>query len=202
LLQPDTHGRTQRSWIGEMNLQHVNVKIFVDGALAVDPHRFIEVFHRWIAAQSMDEMLIDVADYRHVPMGPSVMLVGHEADYVMDNTGNRYGLVYNRKAPLEGSNEDRFLQAFRAAAKACSMLEAEVDGLRFSRREFALSINDRALAPNTDETLEACKVEIPAFLQNALGQSGFEVEYDTDPRHVFGAVFSLSTPFDLVLCHD
>lgn len=183
-----------------MNLQHVNVKIFVDGTLTVDPERFIEVFHRWVAAQAMDEMLIDVADYRHVPAGPSVVLVGHEADYVMDNTGNRYGLVYNRKAPLEGSNEDRFSQAFRAAARACSLLEAEVDGLRFSRQEFKLSINDRALAPNTEETYEVCRTEIPAFVQKSLGQNDFEVDYDRDPRRLFGATVCLKSPVDLAAC--
>ena len=64
-----------------MNVQHVNVKFFVDGELNVDWERFIEVFHVWIAEQSTDELLIDVADYRHVPMGPGVILVGHEEDY-------------------------------------------------------------------------------------------------------------------------
>jgi hypothetical protein len=180
-----------------MNLQHVNVKIFVDGELTVDPERFIEVFHRWVAAQSMDEMLIDVADYRHVPMGPSVVLVGHEADYVLDNAGNRYGLVYNRKASLDGSNEDRLSQALQSAAKACSLLEAELTGLRFSRQEFALSINDRGLAPNTAETYEACQAEIPAFLKQLTGTGDFEVAYDRDPRHVFKATVSLANPFDL-----
>ncbi len=197
MLQPHPHGRPERSWIGEMNLQHVNFKIFVDGQLTVDPEHIIKVFHRWVAAQSMPEMLIDVADYRHVPMGPSVVLVGHEADYVLDNAGNRYGLVYNRKATLEGSNEDRFFQALRSAAKACSLLEAEVAGLKFSRQEFALSINDRALAPNTPETYEFYQAEMPAFLKKAFAQNDFEVAYDRDPRRVFQATVSLANPFDL-----
>ncbi len=102
-----------------MQLQHVNVKIYVDGDLNVDPARFIEVFHRWIREQATNELLIDVADYRHVPSGPGVLLVGFEADYGMDNTGGRYGLRYNRKAPLEGSNADRVRQALRSAAYAC-----------------------------------------------------------------------------------
>ena len=55
-----------------MNVQHVNVKFFVDGELNVDWERFIEVFHVWVAEQSTDELLIDVADYRHVPMGPGL----------------------------------------------------------------------------------------------------------------------------------
>ena len=67
-----------------MELQHVNVKLFVEGTLQVDPERFIEVFHRWIREHTLDEMLIDIADYRHVPAGPSVLLVGFEADYSLE----------------------------------------------------------------------------------------------------------------------
>ena len=43
-----------------------------------------------------------MADYRHVPEGPGVMLIGHQANYSVDNTDNRLGVRYNRKEPLEG----------------------------------------------------------------------------------------------------
>ena len=183
-----------------MELQHVNVKVYVDGDLAVDPARFIEVFHHWIQQQTLPELLIDVADYRHVPMGPGVMLIGHDADYSMDNAENRYGLCYNRKAPLEGSNEDRFRQALCSVANACRMLEEEFTGepsLKFSRNEFELFINDRALAPNTPETFEACKPEIEAFLKNALGHDEFSLEQHGAPRRRFGVTVNVSQPFIL-----
>ncbi len=45
-----------------MELQHVNVKIFVEDDDAVDPERFIGAFHRWIRDRVLDELLIDVAD--------------------------------------------------------------------------------------------------------------------------------------------
>ena len=63
-----------------MNLQHVRVKFFVDGELNVDLQDVINTFHGWVAEQSMDEMMIDVADYRHVPNGPSVVMVGLKVD--------------------------------------------------------------------------------------------------------------------------
>ena len=187
-----------------MNLQHVNAKMFVEGDLTIDLERFMEVFHRWVAEQSLDELLIDVADYRHVPAGPSVVLVGHEADYVMDNTGNRYGLLYNRKAALDGSrsNSDRFQQALASAARVCSLLEAEFAGLKFSRSEFELSINDRALAPNTEEASAACRTEMEEFLQAGLGASDVSIDYDRDPRRVFGGVVKLSTPLDFAALGD
>ncbi len=183
-----------------MELQHVNVKIYADGDLKVAPERFIEVFHQWIQEQALDELLIDVADYRHVPAGPGVLLVAHEADYSMDNTDNRWGLRYNRKAPLDGGNRARFGQALRSAVNACLRLEAQLadDGpLKFSRHEFELFINDRALAPNTPETMAACKPEVEAFLMRLLGHGEFILEQRNDPRSLFGVKVKVARPFDL-----
>jgi hypothetical protein len=187
------------------NLQHVNVKIFVAGDLAVDLERFIEVFHRWTAEQLMAELLIDVADYRHVPHGPGVVLVGHEADYALDNAGGRFGLLYNRKAPLEGTNADRFRQALRSAAHACELLEtefADAGPLQFSRQEFELFINDRAIAPNTAETFAACKADLEAFLQTTLGHDDFTIDHQSDPRRRFGVAVTSSQPLDFGTFHQ
>ena len=183
-----------------MELQHVNVKIYVEGELKVDPSRFIDIFHEWIKTGTLEELLIDVADYRHVPAGPGVLLIGHEADYSMDNTDNRYGLRYNRKALLDGSNEDRFRQALRSALQACQLLETQFadDGrLKFSRQEFEFFINDRALAPNTRETFAACRTELESFLKNVLGHSDFVLAHHSDPRALFGVSIKVAKPFDL-----
>lgn len=182
-----------------MELQHVNVKIFVDGDLPFEPARFIDVFHAWIREETLNELLIDVADYRHVPHGPGVLLVGHEADYSMDQTGGRFGLRYNRKAPLDGSNEDRLRQALGSAAHACQLLEThfENDGpLKFNRTEFELFINDRALAPNTSETFDACKPLVESFVSNVLGDPECTVEHNVDSRSRFGVVVRLPQPFE------
>ncbi len=180
-----------------MELQHVNVKIFVEGDLSVDPEQFINIFHSWTAEQSCDELLIDVADYRHVPAGPGVVLVGLQADYAMDQAQSRWGLLYNRKAPTEGSNADRFLQAFRAAATACTRLESELPGLKFSRQEFQLFINDRALAPNIPETLASCQADIATFLQSLLGHGNATFAAEPDPRRRFGVLVQTGSNFDL-----
>lgn len=182
-----------------MDLQHVNVKFMVEGDLNVDPARFIEVFHQWIRDEALEELLIDVADYRHVPSGPGVMLIALEADYSMDHADNRWGLRYNRKAPLDGTNEDRFRQALRSAANACRLLEDEftgTDGLKFSRREFELFINDRALAPNTPETYASCKPELESFLKKWLGHDEFHLKHRSDPRSLFGISVKVAKAFD------
>jgi len=183
-----------------MQLQHVNIKMFVDGQLSVDPARFIEIFHTWIKDEVLDGVLIDVADYRHVPAGPGVMLIGLEGDYNMDHAGERWGLRYNRKAALKGTNEDRFRQAIQAAAKACLILEqtlATEGPLTFSRQEFELCINDRAHAPNTAETLSACQPEIETFVTSLLGHKDFTIAHDPTPRGLFRLTIKTSQPFDL-----
>ena len=182
-----------------MELQHVNVKLFVEGELPIEAARFIDVFHRWIRESVLDDFLIDVADYRHVPAGPGVMLIGRDVDYAMDHAGGRWGLLYNRKASLEGSNEDRLRQAVSSAANACRLLEEEfaADGLKFSRNELQIIINDRALAPNTPETLTAAQPALESILATLFGHSDFTIVAESDPRRRFGVTVTTSSSFDL-----
>ena len=42
-----------------MELQHIAFKVFVDGELDVDWEQFINVFHGWVAAQSMPGENVD-----------------------------------------------------------------------------------------------------------------------------------------------
>jgi len=182
-----------------MNVQHLNVKIPVEGELAVAPGRFIEVFHRWVAEHVMPELLIDVADYSHVPDGPGILAIGLEADYSIDHADGIAGCRYNRKAPLDGTNADRFAQAVRAAVNACRRLESELAAhgpLKFSRTKFQLFINDRALAPNTAETFAAFRPEFEAFLEKTLGHRDFQLTHNTDPRQRFGVTVEVSKPLD------
>src|SRR5919198_4013028 len=105
-----------------IELQHINVKLFVNDPEKVDVQAVVPLFHRWIQGQIFDELLLDVADYSHVPDGPGVVLIGHEADYALDNTEGRLGVRYNRKASLPGCNRDRLIQATRAALNAFQRL--------------------------------------------------------------------------------
>ncbi len=78
-------------------MQHVNIKIFADRA-DIQIGDAVEVFHQWIQEGAAPELLIDVADYKHVPDGPGVMLIGHQANYSLDETGGKLGLLFaNRK---------------------------------------------------------------------------------------------------------
>src|SRR5437879_2219334 len=133
-----------------VELQHVNVKLLLDNPEDLDLDAVVTVFHSWIQNQVCEELLLDVADYRHVHHGPGVVLIGHEADYSIDNTDGRLGIRYNRKAPLDGSNQDRLAQAVRAAFAASERLQRDtrLDGkLHFNGRDVELFVNDRLLTP-------------------------------------------------------
>src|SRR6266480_4236209 len=183
-----------------MELQHINVKLYLENSGNVDLEALIPVFHNWIQDQICEELLIDVADYRHVHAGPGVVLIGHEADYSVDNTDCRLGIRYNRKAMLGGSNEDRLNQALRAALVACQRLESDtrLEGkIRFDRQEMQLFINDRLTAPNLEDTFTALKPELEVFFQKLYEGNGLSLNHNRDPRRLLSVAVKATKPLDL-----
>ncbi len=183
-----------------INLQHVNVKLLARDGESVDLEPLIPVFHRWIKDRVFEELLLDVADYRHVHEGPGVVLIGHQANYSVDNADGRLGVRYNRKAPLEGTNQDRLIQAARAALKAFQRLEAEADfkgKLRFDGHEFEVFFNDRLMAPNRDQTRESVRPELETFLRKLFRGSDYSLSHGSDPRALFGVQVKASRPFSV-----
>jgi hypothetical protein len=183
-----------------MELQHINVKLYLEDPQAAKLEALVPVFHEWIQNKVCDELLIDVADYRHVYAGPGVVLVGHEADYSVDNTENRLGIRYNRKAALTGTNRDRFSQAMRAALLACQRLESDERlgrALRFDRRNFKVFVNDRMLAPNTSRANDSVRQQFEDFLATVVGDRDFEMEFETNPRSLLGVEVRVAKPLEL-----
>jgi hypothetical protein len=182
-----------------MEFQHVNVKLFVINPEDVDLEALVPVFHGWIQNQRSGKLLLDVADYRHVPSGPGVVLIGHQGNYSLDNAGGRLGLRYNRKAPVEGTNHDRLVQATQAALFACRRLEAEpslAGAVQFNGREIEVFINDRLLAPNTPETRGALESEFRTFFSTLFGEVEYTLSYPQDPRGLFSLIVRASQAFD------
>src|SRR5436190_19403431 len=166
-------------------IQHVRVKVFARQPAPIDLGDAIPVFHRWIQDRACPEMLIDVADYRHVPNGPGVMLIGHEASYSLDNTKGRLGLLYSRKQ-AGGAAQQNLRQAFDAAVAACRRLEQEPEfagKLKFDIGDCEISINDRLLAPNAENTWLVVRPEIERFLAGVF--AAYAIEHRGEPRELF-----------------
>jgi hypothetical protein len=172
-----------------MNLQHLNVKLFAEAPDKVDLEPLIPIFHSWIEGKVFEELLLDVADYRHVPSGPGVMVIGLQADYSVDDAGGRLGVRYNRKYAFDGDNQACLAQATHAALIAFERLESDprLGGkLRFNGREIEIFVNDRLVAPNTEATREIHRGEFQKFFSKLFGGAEFSFVYDPDPRRLFG----------------
>ena len=189
-----------------VELQHINLKLLlkVSADLDLDLDPIIPIFHGWIQNQVFDELLLDVADYRHVPNGPGVVLIGHEADYSIDNTDGELGVRYNRKAPVNGSNQHRLEQAGRAVLHAAKRLEEDASlqqKLRFNGHHIELSINDRLLAPNSEDIRKAIEPDFRMFFGRLFGGDQYSLSYSSDPtkdsRRLFGAFVNSQKAFSV-----
>src|SRR5215208_2109161 len=167
-----------------MNIQHVNIKFYLENPEAVNLADYAAIFNTWIQKQRLEELLIDVADYLHVHNGPGIMLIGHEADYSLDNRAGRLGLLYNRKEQLEGTTEEKLAQATRAALTVAQILERE-NGLKFNGSEVHMIINDRLLVPNTVETLTALEPDLKSYFGQLYNGAEYSLSHNDDRRERF-----------------
>lgn len=160
-----------------MDAFKISVKLFVEND-SFGPDEFVPVFHRWIQDHVLDDhLLIDVADYAHVPSGPGTLLVTHEANIHMDRTGNRLGLLYVRKTPLPGSFADRLKAVLASAFNAADKLEQEpgLQGrLKFRTDEISIKLHDRLLAPNTPETFTKIKPTVESLAKGLFDNASVE----------------------------
>jgi len=163
-------------------MDHFRVKLFAVTSPGFDLSNVIPVFHRWIQNKVLGELLIDVADYRHVPDGPGVLVVAHEAHYSVDANG---ALLYARRTALSGTPADKITQAWEAATAAASILESEPEftgKILFDRRRCEISVNDRLLAPNTPESRAVLEPELRGVLDQAWGSGSYQLNSVGEPR--------------------
>ena len=171
-------------------MQHFRVKFFARPTPPdFDLGKAIPVFHRWIPKNALPETLIDVADDQHVPAGPGILLVSHDAYYGLDQSKHRLGLLYSRRTSMEGSVADLIRSAIAAATRACDLLEKEPEfagKLSFDRSNFEISVNDRFLAPNSEESYHQLEPELRA----ALGEGRYQFTPVGEPRELLTVAVS------------
>ena len=186
-------------------LQRFSLKIFAEPTSAGVPSTIIPVFHRWIQDGAVPGLLIDVADYTHLVDGPSVLLVAHEANYALDETGGRPGLSYTRKQPLEGTLGERLAVAAAALIAAARRLVQDTarmtgGGITFPGNEIEFAANDRLAAPRTPDTETALREELAAFGGRIFGGGDVEVQPLDDPARLgFTLKTAGAVPLDTLL---
>jgi hypothetical protein len=179
------------------DLQRIGLKLFAADGTAVRPHEFVPVFHRWIQQKAVDQMLIDVADYEHVPDGPGIVLVAHEGNYSVDLGDGAMGLMYYRKQPSGGDLDTRLASLVRTVLHAAQLLEQEpaLGGrVRFRADQLELFANDRLRAPNVEASYTAFHPHLHALLTRLYGDAACTVTRPTDARDRFGLRISAPMP--------
>ncbi len=149
-----------------MTPKRISAKFYAspDPAAPVDLDPFIGLFHRMIQNQTVEGLLIDVADYIHVPEGPGVILIGHDVDYGIDRSNGKAGLLTVQKRIEGGSLSDRLNQTMRMALGALKAIE--IDGgaaVNFATTCCRVQLLDRCETPNTDQAFSEAKGEFEAL---------------------------------------
>lgn len=138
---------------------------------------FIGLFHRFIQEQAVLGLLVDVADYAHVPEGPGVVLIGHDVDYAIDSTGGQTGLLTTRKHYAQDglSMAELLRDTLSKAALAIRAIEDDGStGMRFDLSRFEIQLLDR-LAVSADGALEGLQQEISAGLAEVFKEPKVEL---------------------------
>jgi hypothetical protein len=188
-----------------MDASKLQLKIFTAAATTrVPSETLIPVFHAWIKDKTLPELLLDVANYGHVPQGPGVVLIGHGSDYAIDESEGRQGLLYNRKR-LGAAPAERLEDTFRRALHAAALLERDpvlAGKLTFDTTELLFRINDRLAAPNTAATFAAVRPELEAFCTRLFGAGAFTLAPTGEPRQLFGITIKATTALPLATLLD
>jgi hypothetical protein len=176
-----------------MDAHRLQLKIYAtpESARDVEVEALIPVFHRWIKDHVLPELVIDVANYAHVPQGPGVVLIGHGSDYFMDQGEGRLGLLHNRKRAGGGAAE-RLGDLARRTLHVAALLEKEpslAGKVRFATGELLFRINDRLAAPNGEATFAGVRAELEALAARLYGGQA-KLAREGGPKDLFAVRIS------------
>lgn len=171
-----------------MDTHKIGVKFYFEKGQDVAPEVWFKTFNTWISAHEGPDVLIDVVDYHHVKNGPVTLLVAHEYDISIDDGDGRRGLFFSRKQPTEGNFLARLSSAVKQTCEICQRIETDGNvgsQVAFDGSEVRLVLNDRLLAPNTEETLQAIQADLDAVLGKAYGGAKVSVARRDDVKARF-----------------
>ena len=181
-----------------MSINRVAIKFFLrpeSGEISLES--FIGLFHRFIQQGAVPGLLIDVADYAHVPEGPGVILIGHEVDYGMDSTRGRVGLLTTRKRCEDRSLPEIVRDTLHKASNAMKAIEEEGStGVAFDLAGFELHLLDRLAFPNDGEAFDTVRADLASTIEMVFGAgANFErADADDSRRALSIAVTAASAP--------
>lgn len=176
----------------------IQIKYFVAENSDVDLDLVIPVFHKWIRESAVSGMLIDVADYKHVPDGPGIILVGHDVDYGLeleDGLGLRHTRKVHRVTDV-GELATELRESWAAALSAVNHLSTELE-LTFDTQKVEIRLVDRLNAPNTPDTFAAIQEILTNVAQTIHQQTPTLTYQNDDPRHPLTIIATFAKAIDI-----
>lgn len=153
---------------------------------AEDAALYVPIFHEWIREGALDLVSIDVADYAHVPDGPGIMLVAQEVAFALDRSDGRFGLLGQRRIPLEGDAVTAIATTLLHTLEVAARLERETKlagRIRFDLSTLRIEANDRLRAPNSDVGYAAFEPVVRAAVERVFPGSAVAISrIVNDPR--------------------
>jgi len=177
------------------NVRRVCAKLYADRAEGIRDDIFVALFHEWIQQRVLPGVLIDVADYTHVPDGPGIILVGHATTFALDRGDGRFGLLAQRRRP-DSDARNAIVSVVRELLEVATRLEADsrLEGaLVFDRSVLRIEVNDRLHARNTDASFEEFAPLARHAIAEVLDSSPMAIErIENDARDRLALIGRLS----------
>ena len=170
------------------DFSRVCVKVYAHEGhdLGNEAELLVPIYHEWIRDGALDLVMLDVADYSHVPDGPGVMLVTHELNFAMDRSDGRLGLLAHRRIDFDGTGVEAVADTLVRALDFAGRLErdARLQGkLAFDPAALRIEANDRLQAPNSDEGYAAFEPLVREAVNRAFpGRVATVSRVGNDPR--------------------
>lgn len=174
------------------------VKFNLKNTPSIQPKDIVPIFQRWIQEHTVEGMLIDVIDYKHVADGPGVILIADEGDYGYDLGDGEVGLQYIRKRALPENLSDALRLVIRLAYIASQRLEDEgLEGVTFDYSSAKITFLDRKSYRNQPSAFDAVQSELVEFLTGLYGDEVSVTRAYDDPRELFAVRYSIANDLNV-----
>ena len=166
--------------------KRLGVKFSLKQEPKLQPDDILPIFQRWIQEHTVEGMLIDVIDYKHVPDGPGIVLVSDEADYAYDLGAGQVGLHYVRKRDLPNDFAAALRLVYQRAMEGARALQAEApDDLMFDYSRANINFLDRMNYRNEPAVFDQIREELAQILGQIYGAPVDVKRVNDDPRRLF-----------------
>lgn len=114
----------------------------------------IPLFHRWIQQKAVPGLLLDVADYSHIPTDARLILMGHDVEYGLIQTDDATEFWHTRYFSRMAEQPSAEAAVAQLVAEGLASAEKIASDLgEIALNNYRLRFLDRLRVPNSAETL-------------------------------------------------